>query len=91
MGLTESVRDHNTHCMKSVRIWSYSGPHFSTFGLNTERYSVSLRIQSECGKMRTRVTPNTNTFLRSDWQLPGILKQKNAKSGAAKTLSEFLN
>ena len=26
------------------------------------RYSVSLRIQSECGKIRTRITPNTNTF-----------------------------
>ena len=25
-------------------------------------YSVSLRIQSECGKMRTRITPNTDTF-----------------------------
>ena len=26
------------------------------------RYSVSLRIQSECGKMRTRITSNTDTF-----------------------------
>ena len=26
------------------------------------RYSVFLRIQSECGKMRTRKTPNTDTF-----------------------------
>ena len=25
-------------------------------------YSVSLRIQSECGKMQIRITPNTNTF-----------------------------
>ena len=40
------------HCVKSVRIRSYSGPHFSTFGLNTERYSISLCIQSECGKYR---------------------------------------
>ena len=30
--------------------------------LNTVRYSVSLRIQSECGKIRTRTTPNTDTF-----------------------------
>ena len=51
-----------THCVKSVRIRSYSRPHFSAFGLNTERYSLSLRIQSECGKMRTRITPNTDTF-----------------------------
>ena len=27
-----------------------------------ERYSVSLRIQSECGKTGTRITPNTDTF-----------------------------
>ena len=25
-------------------------------------YEVSLRIQSECGKIRTRITPNTDTF-----------------------------
>ena len=41
------------HCVKSARIRSYSGPHLPAFGLNTERYVVSLRIQSECGKMRT--------------------------------------
>ena len=52
----------NKHCVKSIHIWSYSGPHFPVFALNTERYSVSLRIQSECGKIRTRITPNTNTF-----------------------------
>ena len=50
------------HCVKSVRDGSHSGPNFSAFGLNTERYSVSLCIQSECGKMWTRTTPNTNTF-----------------------------
>ena len=50
------------HCVKSVRIRSYSDLHFLTFGLNTEKYSISLRIQSECGKMRTRITPNKETF-----------------------------
>ena len=52
----------DAHCVKSVRIRSYYGPHFSAFGLNTERYSTPLRIQSECGKIRTRITPNTGTF-----------------------------
>ena len=28
------------HCVKSVRIRSYSGPYFSAFGLNAKRYSV---------------------------------------------------
>ena len=32
----------------------FSGPYFSVFRLNTERYSVSLRIQAECGRIRTR-------------------------------------
>ena len=50
------------HCLKSVRIWSYSGRRFPIFGLNTESYGVSFRIQSECGKMGTRITPNTDTF-----------------------------
>ena len=34
---------------------SYSVPYFLAFGLNTERYVVSLCIQSECGKIRTRI------------------------------------
>ena len=51
-----------SHCVKNVRIRSNSGPYFPAFGLNTERYSVSLRIQSECGKIRTRITPNRDTF-----------------------------
>ena len=49
------------HCVKNVRIRSYSGPYFAAFGLNTKKYSVSLRIQSECGKMRTRIAPNIDT------------------------------
>ena len=52
----------NYHCAKNIYIRSYSGPYFPSFGLNTERYSVSLRIQSECGKIWTRITPNTDTF-----------------------------
>ena len=50
------------HCVKSVRIRSYSGPYFPALGLNAERYEVSLRIQSECRKIQTRITPNTDTF-----------------------------
>ena len=50
------------HCVKIVRIRSYSGPHSLAFKLNTKRYGVSLRIQSECWKMRIRITPNTRTF-----------------------------
>ena len=48
--------------MKSVRIPSFPGPYFPTFGLNQKRYGVSLRIQPECGKIRTRETPDTDAF-----------------------------
>ena len=47
---------------ESVRIRSYSGPYFPAFGLNMERYEVSFRIQPERGKIKTRITPNTDTF-----------------------------
>ena len=50
------------HSVKIVLIRSYSGPNFLSFGLNIERYGVSRRIQSQCGKMWTRITPNTGTF-----------------------------
>ena len=56
--------------MKIVRILSYSGPHFPALELNAERYFVSLRIQSECGKIRTIITPNTDTF----YEVPGTGK-----------------
>ena len=49
------------HCVKSVRIRSFSGPYFPAFGLSTERYVV-YGIQSECGKIRTRKSPNKDTF-----------------------------
>ena len=48
--------------MKSVHIRSFSGPNFRTFELTTERYSISLCMQSECGEIRTRITPNKDTF-----------------------------
>ena len=47
---------------KKFRIRSFSGPYFTTVGLNTGIYSVNLRIQSECVKMGNRKTPNTATF-----------------------------
>ena len=64
--MTSQNKSDMTNCAKSVSVWSYCGPHFPPFGLNMETYSVSPRIQSKCGKMRTRITPNTD--LRSDRQ-----------------------
>ena len=51
------MKNNENHCVKSVRIWSFSGGYFPAFGLNT-----ALRILSECGKIQTRKTPNTGTF-----------------------------
>ena len=45
-------------CPYTELFWLY----FPAFGLNRERYSVPLRIQYECGKIRTRITLNTDTF-----------------------------
>ena len=47
---------------KNLRIGRFYGPFFPAFGLSTERYGVSVRIQSECRKIRGRKTPNTDTF-----------------------------
>ena len=49
------------HCVKSVRIGSYPGllfPHSDWI----QKDSVSLRIQSKCGKIRTGINRNTDTF-----------------------------
>ena len=53
--------DFDIHCVKSVRIWSYWDPYILAFGLNRERHSLSPRIQSEIGKIRTGITQNTDT------------------------------
>ena len=60
-------------CMLFKYVWSFTlykkCPYselacfaFSTFELNMEKYGVSLRIQSEWGKMWTKITPNMDTF-----------------------------
>ena len=60
--ITKKVWKVSEKCVKSVQIQSFSGPYFPVFGLNTERYCVSLRVQSECGKIRTIKTPNKDAF-----------------------------
>ena len=41
----------------------YSEFFWSVFSRIWTEYDVSLRIQSECGKIWTRKIPNTDTFL----------------------------
>ena len=58
--------------MKTYTAWKvsnygvFSGPCFHAFGLNTERYSVSPCIQSECGKIWTRKNSVFGHFSHSD-------------------------
>ena len=54
-----------SNCIKSIRIWSYSGPYLPAFGLDTVRYGVSLRIQSECRKIRGQSNSEYRHFSRS--------------------------
>ena len=77
----DSMKTRGIHCVKSVRIRSYSGPYFPAFGLNTERCGVSLPIQCEYGKMRT-IIPNTDTFhvaifRNNSGNSSGILRNKD--------------
>ena len=44
----------------------FYGLYFPAFGLITERYGVSLPIQSECGKIRTRKNSVLGHFSRSE-------------------------
>ena len=54
-----------------VTVWNvskweaFSGRYFPAFGLNTERYFVSLLIQSKCGKIQTRKNSVFGLFSRS--------------------------
>ena len=66
-----------THCVKRVRIQSFSGPFFPAFGLNTEKYRVYLCIQSECGKMWTRKTVSTDTFHVVSYSTSNVKMFKN--------------
>ena len=51
------------HCVKSVHIRSFSGLYFLAFGPNTYSPPIQcLRVQSKCWKIRTRKTPNKDTF-----------------------------
>ena len=68
-----------SHYVKSVRIRSYSVLHFPAFGLNTEKCSVSLSIQSECGKIRTRITTNRNFYAASVLKIHCITKKYSSK------------
>ena len=71
-------------CVKSVQQRSFSGPYFPAFGLNRERYGVSLCIQSECGKIRTRKNSVFGHFSRGAWVLDDDIRSATPELPAAK-------
>ena len=52
----------NRHCAKSVRIHSFSGPYFASFGLNTERWKDSWVINVFHVNIRSS---NSDAFLKN--------------------------
>ena len=58
----ETYSENHLHCMKNVRIRRFSSEYFPVFGLSTEIYGVNLPIQSQCEKIWTRKTTNTDIF-----------------------------
>ena len=78
---TSKTQHHALHCVKRVRIWSYSGPHFS------RTFPHSDWMWENAGKMRTRITPNTETFhavlgmIPKNWEIfggRGVLSPRNS-------------
>ena len=49
------LKRHDIICVKSVRIRSFYSPYFPAYGLNTERYGVSLRIEGKYGTEKLRL------------------------------------
>ena len=61
----EALKQMGTlHCVNIVRIQSFSDPYFPAFGINTERYGVTLHIQSKHKKIRTRNTSPWTFFIQ---------------------------
>ena len=51
------------HCIKKVRIRSFSDPHFSRIFSHSDRISpYSVQMRENQGKVRTRITLNKDSF-----------------------------
>ena len=53
----------NKHCMKSVRIRSYSGPHLPAFGLSNSEYRHFLLSENDL-KISSKSPENTRPTLK---------------------------
>ena len=59
---------------QSVQIRNFFGPYFPIFRLNTEIYSVNLRIKSDYRRIRTKKNSVFGRFSRSAAQ---VIRQMN--------------
>ena len=61
--LSSEQKNKSKHTVREKYPYSeFSDLYFPVFQQNTERCELFLSIQSKCGKIRTRKTPNTDTF-----------------------------
>ena len=70
----------------------FSGPYFPAFGLNTERYEVSLRILSvfspNAGKYEPEKTPHLDNFqaLLTRFLVYGLNKYNSINTGTSENI-----
>ena len=79
--VTQNLILESQYCIKSVRIWNYFDPYFPSFG-RKYLHSVSLRIQSECGKITDQNNSEYGHFSRS-----AIFLKSNGKRGWSQNLA----
>ena len=62
------------HCVKSVRIWSYSSPYFSAFGLNTDQNNSEYGHFLRSGKEFHNLGPNPRKLVIPNltWLVLGV-------------------
>ena len=67
------------HCVKSVRIRSYSGPYLLALGLNAERYRLSLRVQTFIMEQFVEMLTAVARKIKERKYNTGIENKKNKK------------
>ena len=58
----------SNHYVKSVRIWSFSGPYFPAIGLNTERSPYSVRMRENTDQKNSEY----GLFSRSEYFINNV-------------------
>ena len=88
--MRKQLTPESNHYVKSVRIRSFSGPYLPALELEylSIKYEVSLHIQSECGKIRTRKTPYLGRFHTVTYQ--GTYVSRKMKDAQSRMLAALI-